>query len=343
MLAARARCTVVECADEEGSCVAVTQPTPGTIEGLAQFAEASLSADAHGLAARRTPLNIAHERTCDCPSKHLNCLTAKEWTKYQVAIWRFSYEARDIRDKNLHPATFPIALAKRAIELFTHKGELVLDPFVGSGTTLVAAQDLDRNALGFDLQPQYLELSKKRLAQRAMLNRSEQLAICDDARSIPSYLRPESVGLIFTSPPYANMLNRRRRNKSRRSDDRKNDQYLKVEQYSQDPRDLGTLHVDDYARAMADIFKALLPLLRPRAHCVVNITDLWCENQRLTTHMLLTEAFRGVGYELRNIIIWDRTNVVNRIGIFGWPSNYITLGTTFEYLLDFWRPGGSSA
>jgi len=52
----------------------------------------------------------------------------------------------------------------------------------------------------------------------------------------------------------------------------------------------------------------------------------------------LVEELRKRGYELRNIIIWDRTNIVNRIGIFGWPSNYITMGTTFEYLLDFWRP-----
>lgn len=52
----------------------------------------------------------------------------------------------------------------------------------------------------------------------------------------------------------------------------------------------------------------------------------------------LIEALRSVGYELRNTIIWDRTNIVNNIGIFGWPSNYITMGTTFEYLLDFWRP-----
>ena len=50
----------------------------------------------------------------------------------------------------------------------------------------------------------------------------------------------ETVALIVTSPPYANLLNRRRRNKSRRGDSRKNDQYLQVEQYSQDPRDRRT-------------------------------------------------------------------------------------------------------
>ena len=41
------------------------------------------------------------------------------------------------------------------------------------------------------------------------------------------------------------------------------------------------------------------------------------------------------GYIFRNTIIWDRRNIVNRIGIFGWPSSYITMGTTFEYILDF--------
>ena len=43
------------------------------------------------------------------------------------------------------------------------------------------------------------------------------------------------------------------------------------------------------------------------------------------------------GYKLRNTIIWDRTNIVNKVGIFGWPSNYITMGTTFEYILHFMR------
>lgn len=97
-------------------------------------------------------LAINFTRTCSCPASHLNCLPPKEWIKYQLGVWQFNYEGRDIRDKNLHPATFPIALAKRVISLFTHEGELVLDPFVGNGTTLVAAQDLNRNAVGFDLQ-----------------------------------------------------------------------------------------------------------------------------------------------------------------------------------------------
>ena len=282
----------------------------------------------------------APSRLCDCPPNHLNCMTAKEWMKSQIGVWQFNYEGRDIRDKSLHPATFPLSLARKTIELFTHKGELVVDPFVGSGTTLVAAQDAERNAVGFDLLSQYIELSESRLLPM-VLGPARQHAIQEDARNIPSHLAEESVSLIITSPPYANLLNRKRKNKSRRGDQRKNGQYQKVEQYSQDPRDLGTLRLEEYCAQMAAIFAGLLPLLRPKAHCVVNVPDMWWENESITIHIALVEALRAVGYELRNTIIWDRTNIVNRIGIFGWPSNYITMGTTFEYLLDFWRPDGS--
>jgi DNA modification methylase len=281
-------------------------------------------------------LQLGAERTCSCPPNHLNCMTAKEWLKCQLGVWQFFYEKRDIRDKDVHPATFPIALASKVIELFTHRGELVLDPFVGSGTTLVAAEDLERNAVGFDLQQAYVDLALSRLASGANAGGPKPLAICDDARNIPTYLRPESLGLIFTSPPYANLLNRKRKNKSRR--DRNTKQLGRVEQYSQDSRDLGTLELDQYAKTMGDVFESLLPLLRPKAHCVINVPDMWWEDSRITIHVALIEELRTRGYELRNVVIWDRTNIVNRIGIFGWPSNYITMGVTFEYLLDFWRP-----
>src|SRR5271168_4371622 len=117
-----------------------------------------------GSASAAKVIEIGYRRTCACPPRHLNCLTAKEWLKSQLGVWQFFYEGRDIRDKNLHPATFPVALARQVIKLLSHRGELVLDPFVGSGTTLLAAEDEDRNAVGFDLQPKYIELSRSRLA-----------------------------------------------------------------------------------------------------------------------------------------------------------------------------------
>jgi DNA modification methylase len=285
-------------------------------------------------------LDINYKRTCNCPPNHINCLTPKEWVKGQVAIWELYYEKRDIRDKDIHPAVFPIALPKKCIELFTHKGELVLDPFVGIGTTLIAARDLGRNAVGFDLNQKYIDFAKERLKESNLplfKEDTQQIAICDDAINIPHYLENEAVALCVTSPPYANMLNHERLNKSLRSDLRNNNHYKKIQQYSNNPRDLGTMKIKDYIEALSEIYKGILPLLKPKAHCVINVNDLWENNRRYPLHSYIIEAMEKIGYELRNIIIWDKRNLVNNVGIFGYPSNYITLSTTFEYILDFWK------
>jgi DNA modification methylase len=269
-------------------------------------------------------------------------MDAKDWIKSQLGVWQVYYERRDVRDKDVHPAVMPIALAKRAIELFTHRGELVLDPFNGIGTTLLAARDLDRNAVGFDINERYCSVSKERLAQTKIAGGSKQMVVCDEAQSISRYLKNESVKLIFTSPPYANLLNRKRLNKSRRGNLRQNRQYLRVEQYSQDKRDLGTMQIEEYAQKLKEIYERLLPLLVPRGHNVINVPDMWWSDgnsgRRIPIHIYVYDAMVEAGFELRNTIIWNRTNIVNRVGIFGWPSNYITMGTTFEYLLDFWKP-----
>ena len=290
-------------------------------------------------------LSIGYQKTCTCQPNHINCLTPKEWVKGQVGVWEFAYEKRDIRDKNIHPAVFPIGLPKKAIELFTHRGELVLDPFAGIGTTLIAAADSGRNAVGFDINEKYLDVAKTRLSQTHLSVSEEtakQILINDDARNIPKYLEKETVSLVITSPPYANMLDRQRKNKSMRADNRSNEHYGKNQQYSSDPRDLGTLPSSIFAKELAKIYADMLPALRPRAHAVININDPWIDaikyGKREPLHAYIIEEMNNAGYDLRNVIIWDKRNLVNGVGIFGWPNNYIKLGTTFEYILDFWKP-----
>lgn len=283
-------------------------------------------------------LDIGYERLCSCPPNHINCLTPKEWIQSMVGIWEFHYEKRDIRDKTVHPAVFPIGLPTKIIKLFTHEGELVVDPFNGIGTTLLAAEDLNRNAVGFDLKIEYVEVTKQRLAQASLINRTKQVVINDDARNIPQYFKENTVSLVVTSPPYSKFLAKPKLNKSFRGDLRNNKHYGVIQQYSQDPNDIGTLEPISFSKALADIFKGMLPLLKTKAHCVIDINDLWWENKRIPTHVYIVQAMLEVGYDLRNIIIWDRRNLVNKPGIFGWPNNFIKLGTTFEYLLDFWKP-----
>lgn len=73
-----------------------------------------------------------------------------------------------------HPATFPLELAKDHIKSWSNEGDLVLDPFAGSGTTLKAAQQLNRKWIGIEINPDYVQLAKKRLSPYVQQQRLDQ-------------------------------------------------------------------------------------------------------------------------------------------------------------------------
>ena len=258
----------------------------------------------------------------------------------QLGVWRFNYQKEDIRDKKIHPATFPIDLVKKCITLFTHEGELVLDPFSGVATTSIAAKQLNRNSIGVDLKEEYTLYGNKRIS--ATDGQGKHILVTNNSKHISKQLPEKSIKLIITSPPYANLLNRKRKNKSRRGIERYNAQFNKIEQYSQNPDDLGTMPHEEFTQEFQNIFRNLKDCLRDDGHIIINVPDYWWDNKRITLHISIIEALRSIGYEFRNTIIWDRTNIVNGVGIFGWPSNYITMGTTFEYLLHFVKSKGES-
>ena len=77
-----------------------------------------------------------------------------------LSIWNINPEKAK---KIGHPAPFPIELPKKFINLYSFKDDLVLDPFIGSGTTAVASQLLKRNYVGYEINKDYIEIANKRL------------------------------------------------------------------------------------------------------------------------------------------------------------------------------------
>lgn len=89
-------------------------------------------------------------------------LTSPEWAQWgSRGVWNIA----SVRSNDIHEAQFPIELPRRVIRLFSARDALVLDPFVGSGTTCMAAAELGRRFLGFELSPEYAELASNRVAQ----------------------------------------------------------------------------------------------------------------------------------------------------------------------------------
>ena len=85
-----------------------------------------------------------------------------EWTK---SVWTFqAVSARKIG----HPAPFPEELPHRLIQLYTFRGDIVLDPFVGSGTTCLVARADGRGYVGYEINPDYAQHARQRLAQAAL-------------------------------------------------------------------------------------------------------------------------------------------------------------------------------
>ena len=79
-----------------------------------------------------------------------------------------------------HPAPFPVELPQRLIELYTYEGDVVLDPFMGSGSTAVAAVRTGRHYVGFDTDPDYVDIAERRVAERA-----RPVSHTDDPERVP--------------------------------------------------------------------------------------------------------------------------------------------------------------
>lgn len=90
--------------------------------------------------------------------KELSKMTAEEWNTFFAGHWNFA-GAR----QSGHIAMFPEELPRRLIKMFSFVGETVLDPFAGSGTTALAARNLDRNSIGYEINPEFIPLIKMKL------------------------------------------------------------------------------------------------------------------------------------------------------------------------------------
>lgn len=268
----------------------------------------------------------------------LNELSGKEWIKF-TRSWFVCDSPRYWKNKptELHPARYPEELVADFLRFFTKPGEWVLDPFLGSGATLVACMEEGRGGVGVELSKRYAEVSRKRLAQESLGLR--HLVLQADARDMARTafwkpLRPEleKAGLAFqrglprfhfamTSPPYWRMLRT-----SRGGVLSKHKQRIASgldERYSDDPADLGNISsYDEFIEAAGRIFDGVLRCLMPGRYLVVVV-----QNQRtpggevkpLAWDLARRLGRRGLVFQGERI--WCQNT--KPLGIWGYPKIFV--------------------
>ena len=252
-----------------------------------------------------------------------NQLTGAEWLKNSFSIWRGFGRDSDSRE---HPAPFPITLVSRLLDCYvSNPGGVALDPFAGSGSTLLAALNFGMNAIGIDINPSYREMFLRRLSMFDADGKGSWQYETMDSRKMNKVIAPNSVEICVTSPPYWDILNRRR------SADRKVSR-----PYSQSGYDLGnTCEYDDFLASLTLVSEQVADALCVGRYFILNVMDIRKESTFYPLHAdAISEIITNTDLTLEDIIIWDRQADYNSMRPLGYPNKFI-INKVHEYLLVF--------
>ncbi len=265
------------------------------------------------------------------PTNKLNDLDPKTWLKFQKS-WFIHNPPPRKKGVLVHPAKFPETMAQEFIEFFTKKGEIVLDPMAGTGSTLVAALRAGRNSYGIELNPKYAKIAKQIIAdERSSLGASvENLKseiINGDALNAVNFQLP-TINYILTSPPYWDMLHAKGAETQKK---RRTSADLDVH-YSDDPNDLGNIHeYEKFLEQLVAIYAGLKQILCERAYLTIIVKNV---KKGGRIYPLAWDLARELGkvYTLKDEKIWLQDN--QRLAPFGLGSAWVS-NTFHHYCLQF--------
>ena len=234
--------------------------------------------------------------------------------------------------KSQHPATFSELDVARLICLFTKRGGRVLDPFVGTGSTLIACAREGRTGVGIELSPEWAEVARARLQDEAGPLANEQQLLQADARDALPTLPPESFDLLLTSPPYWSMLRKKPGLKAKTERVRKG----LATHYSDSAGDLGNIEgYDDFLATLGSIFALALPALKPGAHACVIVSDFRHGSRFVLHHADVAHVLEDSGYPLKAVTILAQDN--KNLYPFGVPHRFIS-NIHHQYVLIHQKP-----
>jgi len=205
--------------------------------------------------------------------------------------------------KAQHPATFAETDIEKLIRFFSKAGDIVLDPFAGSGSALVAAERCGRNAVGVEVAHQWAEIARQRVQDQPKLfsdHETTTKVVEGDARAVVPEFPDDHFGFIVTSPPYWSVLNKAPDHKVKHERLRKG----LPTRYSDSSDDLANLEsYDEFLDALGHIFSICLRVLRPKRYIAVVVSDFRDKSRFHLFHSDVASLLDSSGYHLAGITI----------------------------------------
>jgi len=267
----------------------------------------------------------------------LNDLTAKEWIPETISVWNqrgLGASHPDAQIERQHPAPFSFTDVGRLIRFFTKRGHTVLDPFVGVGSTLKACAIDGRHGIGIELNPEFAELSRKRLLTevRDMFSTADGQRILEgDAREQLPTIPSESVDFVVTSPPYWSIL-------------KKEDHKVRQERigkglakdYGTDRRDLAKIEsYDDFLRQLSALLGECARALKRGRYMAIIVSDFRDKSKYIMFHADLARALESYGLEMRGLkVLYQRHK---KVFPYGYPYSYVP-NIHNQYILILQKP-----
>ena len=266
----------------------------------------------------------------------LNDLTGSEWAQLSKSV--MEYPDKRSKKQKQHGAAFPESLVEHQILCYTKKGDKVLDPFAGVGTTLDVCRKLNRSCIGIELNPTFVELAKKDLSQKTLTTSKTKLQIInDDVKNLLKHLKPNSIDFIITSPPYSNLLRNVQGKflyKWKKFGKKEKDA---AKPYTDLENDIGNMSYDGSLEYIQKVFHDTFRVIKNNCYAawvVKDFRDLKNGRPYVDFHSDVVSLAIQEGWKLWDIRIYDQTRF-RPLVILGIPSRNFYMNIGHSYILIF--------
>lgn len=242
-----------------------------------------------------------------------------------------------------HGAVYPVKLAERLIKMYSAEDDTVFDPFLGIGSTIIAAQAHNRHGVGIELNPKFSGIAEQWLADAQGLfpNGKHYKIVNDDCRNMLKHIRKDKIQLTVTSPPYANFIQKSLKDRAtvHKTSIIANENNSTVKQYSDHEHDFGNLPYKDFLKGIKKILKDNFEVTKQGGYSCWVVKDYRDTKNKIPYipfHSDIAAVGQEAGWLYQDLIIWDQTGQ-RRLVLLGYPSVFY-VNQNCSFIVVFRKP-----